>query len=215
MENRQIKEYDQVFALRELTMPDDSMNSNKVEQIYSSIKMVPMNKASSQDAAFQIDQNLAMYVYNFTWAGLNYRLWTSQSSKTRVRPYFAFLSQNLNMVLRTGYEIAGNSAGPHVSLDKITQESHLHIHTLISKKGHWSGYWMNHKYGGPLLKYTDELYFGYLHNLEIRPRTFLTLKTKGNWTKGLSSVSTKIALSQHSGSLHGMTVRLLVVPETL
>ena len=213
MENRQIKEYDQIFALRELALPDDAINSSKIEPINCSVKLLPSNKASAQETNFEIDQNLAMYIYNFTWAGLNYRLRSSQSPKTQIRPYVAFHSPNMNMVLRTGYQMSDRSSGPYVSFDKITQDSHLHVDTLVSKQGHWSAHWMNHKYGGPLLKYTNELYFGYLHSLEVRPKTFVTLKTKGNWIKGLSSVTTKIAITQQSGLLHGMTVRLLALPE--
>ena len=206
MENRQIKEYDQIFALSEVALPDDAINSSKVEPIRCSVKLLPSGKSPSQDTFFDIDQNLAIYIYNFTWAGLNYRVRLSQNPKSRIKPYIAFHSPNSNSALRVGYELCSDSMGPHISFDRITQDSHLHVDTLVSKRGHWATHWMHHKYGGPLLKYTNELYFGYLHSLEVMPKTFVTLKTKGNWSKGLSSMTTKIAISHHAALANGMTV---------
>jgi hypothetical protein len=206
MQSWQVKSYDSDIHLQDLQVTADAIGPSKTENIYTSFGLIPALPSSASNE-FVIDQNLAIYIRNYTWAGLNYRLRSTTIARNRLRPYLSFYSPNRSLVLTTGVQLSPTKVGPFVSFDKRSTQSHLSLKTVVSKSGHLNLFWMNYRFGGPLIKYTDRLYLGYLHSLEITSGTFLSLKSSVNWEEGFSGISAKASICKTTGPLKDRMVQ--------
>ena len=172
--------------------PNSHLDQCVREPVFTSLAMQPETKGTSKGFSFK--QNVAMYLQNSAWLGVNLNLSNMKEKNSKINPYLAFYSPNKNSFIKVGNSLRKKQGSLWASFFKRDADSEFFLSASTGEGARLKGYYLNNIYGGIAFKHKKHYKLGYMLKRQLNDSTFAELSIMLGYPDKALKADTKVAV---------------------